>query len=146
MSATAEKKTKVCLLTGASGTIGFAIAKALKASDVDWHILVIGRRPGLDYCDKFLKVDSFSDEDAVHGPEDEMLTLAQGLFNDPTAACEDDNFEDTVETISNPGKFGVKGSSVFVPLDVWDPERLLVFILRKQSLDLLHSRGRIQCA
>ena len=72
MSATAEKKTKVCLLTGASGTIGFAIAKALKASDViDWHILVIGRRPASDYCDKFLKVDSFSDEDAVNKVLDE---------------------------------------------------------------------------
>ncbi len=81
MSATAEKKTKVCLLTGASGTIGFAIAKALKASDVDWHILVIGRRPaGLDYCDKFLKVDSFSDEDAVNKVLDEHF---DSLKNSP---------------------------------------------------------------
>lgn len=82
MSATAEKKTtKVCLLTGASGTIGFAIAKALKASDIiDWHILVIGRRPAGDYCDKFLKVDSFSDEDAVNKVLDEHF---DSLKNSP---------------------------------------------------------------
>jgi NAD(P)-dependent dehydrogenase (short-subunit alcohol dehydrogenase family) len=34
---------KVCLLTGASGTIGYAIARALKATS--WHIIIIGRRP-----------------------------------------------------------------------------------------------------
>jgi len=66
--------TKVCLLTGASGTIGFAIADALKASSTDavkWHIIVIGRRPPSDHCDKFLKVDSLSDEDAVTAVIDE---------------------------------------------------------------------------
>lgn len=37
---------KVCLLTGASGTIGAAIGRALKASTTtSWHIIVIGRRP-----------------------------------------------------------------------------------------------------
>lgn len=37
---------KVCLLTGASGTIGAAIARALKASSsTSWHIIIIGRRP-----------------------------------------------------------------------------------------------------
>ena len=44
MSAT----TKVCLLTGASGTIGYNIALALKASrtpSLSWHIIIIGRRP-----------------------------------------------------------------------------------------------------
>jgi NAD(P)-dependent dehydrogenase (short-subunit alcohol dehydrogenase family) len=41
-------ETKVCLLTGASGTIGYAIAKALKASSApatSWHVIIIGRRP-----------------------------------------------------------------------------------------------------
>ena len=39
--------TKVCLLTGASGTIGYAISQALKASSStsSWHIIIIGRRP-----------------------------------------------------------------------------------------------------
>ena len=41
---------KVCLLTGASGTIGYAIAKALKSSSTPsdsnrWHVILIGRRP-----------------------------------------------------------------------------------------------------
>ena len=38
---------KVCLLTGGSGTIGYAIAKSLKASSAsnDWHIIFLGRRP-----------------------------------------------------------------------------------------------------
>ncbi|KAL3822313.1 hypothetical protein ACHAXA_002628 [Cyclostephanos tholiformis] len=36
-------ENKVCLLTGASGTIGYAIAKTLKATS--WHIIIIGRRP-----------------------------------------------------------------------------------------------------
>lgn len=46
------RETKVCLLTGASGTIGYAIAQALKASSTTatnnichWHIILIGRRP-----------------------------------------------------------------------------------------------------
>ncbi|KAL7492568.1 hypothetical protein ACHAWT_002171 [Skeletonema menzelii] len=56
--------SKVCLLTGASGTIGFAIAEALKSSSTDWYIIVLGRRPPSDHCDKFLKVD-LSDEEAV---------------------------------------------------------------------------------
>eukprot|EP00571_Detonula_confervacea_P012270 CAMPEP_0172298858 /NCGR_PEP_ID=MMETSP1058-20130122/1317_1 /TAXON_ID=83371 /ORGANISM="Detonula confervacea, Strain CCMP 353" /LENGTH=278 /DNA_ID=CAMNT_0013008151 /DNA_START=40 /DNA_END=876 /DNA_ORIENTATION=+ len=44
----AASETKVCLLTGASGTIGYAIAQALKASSTpstNWHIILIGRRP-----------------------------------------------------------------------------------------------------
>ena len=37
---------KVCILTGASGVIGYAIANALKASTAHhWHIIIIGRRP-----------------------------------------------------------------------------------------------------
>lgn len=37
---------KVCILTGASGVIGYAIANALKAStSYEWHIIIIGRRP-----------------------------------------------------------------------------------------------------
>ena len=72
--------TKVCLLTGASGTIGFAIAEALKASSTDackWFIIVIGRRPPADHCDKFLKVDSLSDEDAVTKVLDEYFDLVK---------------------------------------------------------------------
>ena len=48
MSAAATSETKVCLLTGASGTIGYSIARALKASSTSstsWHIIIIGRRP-----------------------------------------------------------------------------------------------------
>lgn len=44
----ARCETKVCILTGASGTIGYAIAQALKASSTEsskWHIVLIGRRP-----------------------------------------------------------------------------------------------------
>lgn len=41
-------ETKVCLLTGASGTIGYAIAEALKKSPTKWHIIIIGRRPPPD--------------------------------------------------------------------------------------------------
>ncbi|KAL3787424.1 hypothetical protein HJC23_001821 [Cyclotella cryptica] len=75
---------KVCVLTGASGTIGYAIAKALKASNVssssthNWHVIIIGRRPPppsitnidgatpsvLPY-DVFLKVDDMTKEDLV---------------------------------------------------------------------------------
>jgi len=47
-SADAIGSTKVCLLTGGSGTIGYAIAKALKASSTpstNWHIILLGRRP-----------------------------------------------------------------------------------------------------
>lgn len=45
--ATTTNTKKVCLLTGGSGTIGYAIAKALKASSSsnDWHIILLGRRP-----------------------------------------------------------------------------------------------------
>mmetsp|Transcript_7076 Transcript_7076/g.15267 ORF Transcript_7076/g.15267 Transcript_7076/m.15267 type:complete len:278 (+) Transcript_7076:94-927(+) len=35
---------KVCLITGASGTIGYAIAQALKSSASPWHVILIGRR------------------------------------------------------------------------------------------------------
>lgn len=48
MPSSSDAGTKVCLLTGASGTIGYAIAKALKAScssSNNWHIILIGRRP-----------------------------------------------------------------------------------------------------
>lgn len=75
---------KVCVLTGASGTIGYAISKALKASNktsesaYHWHIIVIGRRPPppsitdvdgeapsvLPY-DVFLKVEDMTKEDLV---------------------------------------------------------------------------------
>mmetsp|Transcript_11912 Transcript_11912/g.20689 ORF Transcript_11912/g.20689 Transcript_11912/m.20689 type:complete len:276 (+) Transcript_11912:32-859(+) len=49
--------TKVCVLTGASGTIGYAIAQALKASSTPsqaWHIIIIGRReppPSITHVD-----------------------------------------------------------------------------------------------
>lgn len=70
--------TKVCLLTGASGTIGYAIAKALKASDEhQWHIIVLGRRPPSDHFDKFLKIDSLSDEGAVTAALDEHFESIQ---------------------------------------------------------------------
>ncbi|KAL7534211.1 hypothetical protein ACHAWF_004757 [Thalassiosira exigua] len=44
-TAAAASDTKVCLLTGASGTIGYGIAQALKASSTSWHVITIGRRP-----------------------------------------------------------------------------------------------------
>ncbi|KAL9191270.1 hypothetical protein ACHAXT_000976 [Thalassiosira profunda] len=45
-STTAPSDTKVCLLTGASGTIGYKICQALKAStELNWHVITIGRRP-----------------------------------------------------------------------------------------------------
>ena len=66
-----SRSTKVCLLTGASGTIGYAIAKALKATS--WHIIIIGRRPppqsitghvegeANDVYDTFLKAEMTSE-------------------------------------------------------------------------------------
>ena len=59
-----------------------------------------------------------SDEDEVNGPEDEMLTGALGLFYDPTADCEGDDFEDTVPTYEDTGRFGVRGKSSLLPSDV----------------------------
>lgn len=36
---------RVCVLTGASGVIGYAIAKALKTSTAqEWHVIIVGRR------------------------------------------------------------------------------------------------------
>lgn len=44
-STSETSETKVCLLTGASGTIGYKIAQALKASSTNnWHVIIIGRR------------------------------------------------------------------------------------------------------
>lgn len=74
----ASRETKVCLLTGASGTIGYAIAQALKSSDLNWHIIIIGRRsppasitdvdgkpPTVLPYDTFLQVTDMTDESAV---------------------------------------------------------------------------------
>ena len=67
-TSSAQLSKKVCLLTGASGTIGYAIAQALKSSSTpsfQWHIILIGRRapppsenpsPTLPY-DIFLQAD-----------------------------------------------------------------------------------------
>ena len=61
---------KVCLLTGASGTIGSAIARALKASSTSWHIIVIGRRPptqesSAPFFDTYLSAN-LTDESSVN--------------------------------------------------------------------------------
>jgi NAD(P)-dependent dehydrogenase (short-subunit alcohol dehydrogenase family) len=67
---------KVCVLTGASGTIGYAIAKALKASsNHQWYIILIGRRSpprslsnvngSLPY-DSSLEIDDLSNEELVN--------------------------------------------------------------------------------
>jgi len=72
---------KVCLLTGVSGTIGYAIARALKGSGDSgdaWYIIALGRRPPppsitdvdgkpperLPY-DSFVKISDMTDEAAV---------------------------------------------------------------------------------
>lgn len=73
-----SSEAKVCVLTGASGTIGYAIAQALKSSDTSWHIIIIGRRepppsvthvggipPSTIPYDTFLKVD-MTNETAVN--------------------------------------------------------------------------------
>lgn len=75
-----------------------------------------------------------SDEDEVNSPEDEMLTVAQGLFYDPTADGEGDDFQDTVPTYEDTGKFGIRGKSSLVPMDVCD-------LLKSQRFGFeLHSR------
>lgn len=44
--ASSKESKKVCLITGVSGTIGYAISKALKSSPTaSWHVVIIGRRP-----------------------------------------------------------------------------------------------------
>ncbi|KAL7511590.1 hypothetical protein ACHAXN_008585 [Cyclotella atomus] len=66
---------RVCVLTGASGVIGYAITKALKASTVhQWHVIIIGRRappqsltnepPKLPF-DVFLAIADMTNEDLV---------------------------------------------------------------------------------
>jgi NAD(P)-dependent dehydrogenase (short-subunit alcohol dehydrogenase family) len=81
-------ESKVCLLTGASGTIGYAIARALKASSTSWHIIIIGRRPPpqsithvddkspevLPY-DKFLKADMTSESSVAFTLTDHFESL-----------------------------------------------------------------------
>ena len=62
-------------------------------------------------------LDVGSDDD-VNMPEDEMLTVGHGLFFDPTAECEDDDFQDTVPTYEDTGKFGIRGKSSLLPMDV----------------------------
>ena len=79
-SSSSDAETKVCLLTGASGTIGYAIAKALHASSSSlssvssssWHIILIGRRPPQTFdCestppyDAFLEVTDLTNESVV---------------------------------------------------------------------------------
>jgi len=78
-SAAGEVVRRVCLLTGASGTIGYAIARALKASappSKSWNIIFIGRRqppPSITHIgkppealpyDTFLKAE-MTDESSV---------------------------------------------------------------------------------
>ncbi|EED95195.1 predicted protein [Thalassiosira pseudonana CCMP1335] len=77
-TASTNTSRKVCILTGASGTIGYAIAKSLKASSPQWHIILIGRRPpppsltnidgvsptSLPY-DAFLQVPDMTNEESV---------------------------------------------------------------------------------
>ncbi len=76
MSSSSDAETKVCLLTGASGTIGYAIAKALMKSSItpssSWHIILIGRRPPQTVdgespppYDAFLEVPDLTNESVV---------------------------------------------------------------------------------
>lgn len=90
--------SKVCLLTGASGTIGYAIAQALKASPAPpWHIIILGRReppPSITHVDgrppptrphdTFLAVD-ITDEAAVHAALDDHFA---SLRDSPDAAVQ----------------------------------------------------------
>ncbi|KAL7554376.1 hypothetical protein ACHAWF_018207 [Thalassiosira exigua] len=90
-----EANVKVCVLTGGSGTIGYAIARALKASSTpspSWHIILLGRRPPppsltdvngkppaeLPY-DTFLKAD-LTDEPSVNSTLDSHF---ESLRNTP---------------------------------------------------------------
>ena len=77
-----------------------------------------------------------SDEDEVNGPEDEMLAIADGgLFFDPTAECEGDDFQDTVPIGEGVGKFGIRGKSSLLPMDGCDlmKSQRLGFTLRSQK-------------
>ena len=75
-----------------------------------------------------------SDEDERNSPEDEMLTIGKGLFYDPTVDCDGDDFQDTVPTYEYTSKFGIRGKSSLVPMDVCD-------LLKYQRFGFeLHSR------
>lgn len=91
MTSSSDAETKVCLLTGASGTIGYAIAKALKASSSNrWHIVIIGRRPPQEVdCDAtppydtFLEVTDLTNESLVVAT---LNTHFESLKNNATCA------------------------------------------------------------
>ena len=59
-------------------------------------------------------------QEELNWPEDEMLTLAQGLRYDPTVACDtDDDFEDTMPVLEHMRRYGMKSTSNLEPLDVY---------------------------
>ena len=53
--------------------------------------------------------------------------LAQAFFTDHTAACKEDDFQETVTTYGDAGKFGIRGKSSLLHMDVFD-------LLRSQRL------------
>ena len=58
-----------------------------------------------------------------------MLTGAQFLFEDPTADCEGDDFQDTVPTYEDTGTVGIRWKSSLLPMDVCE-------LLKSQRLGL----------
>ena len=87
-------ESKVCLLTGASGTIGYAIARALKASSTSWHIIIIGRRPPpqsithvdgkapeVFHYDTFLRADMTSESSVASTLTDHFESLKKSPNN-----------------------------------------------------------------
>ena len=78
MACSVTTTTKVCLLTGASGTIGYSLARALKATSITLQIVIIGRRsppPSITDVDgkppeelpydSFVKISDMTDESLV---------------------------------------------------------------------------------
>ena len=64
-------------------------------------------------------VDVPRDDEEGHSPQDEMLLLAQGLYVDPTADCEGDDFQDIIPVGKECGAVGIRGHSILEPLDAF---------------------------
>lgn len=78
------------------------------------------------------------DDDESHLPEDEVLLAATGLFGDPTADCERDDFQDTVPTCDDVSRFGIRGKTSLLPVDVCDllkSQRMSIDEVKPQEVD-----------
>ena len=49
-----------------------------------------------------------------------LLAAVGGLFDDPTADCEGDDFQDTVPTCDDAGRIEIRGKTSLLLVDVCD--------------------------